>query len=141
MKTLILFLLIPVFAGAQDKGRIYCAVLGCRVCPAEGYPLESFGVAMDTTKFGHPVNIVYGEDIAQIDNVPEATGKTFSLFQGFYIGAELQSRFASPHEATLNGFGQFKFGLAKDLTAGLKLSVPFGMSGVRYEVNLSKRVF
>ena len=139
MKTLILFLLIPVFAGAQDKGRIYCAVLGCRVCPAEGYPLESFGVAMDTTKFGHPVNIVYDEDTAQIDNVPEATGKTFSLWDGLYIGSSLDSRFNEPYKTEFAAYASLRFNLTRDLAAGLKVS--FGTTDVIWRLNLERRVF
>lgn len=134
MKTLILLLLIPVLSWAQHKHTMGGP------CGAELF-------------YGDDPAVLYGkcekcsqkyavmERESGVNNAAQATNSVFSLWQGLHAGAEFQNNVTSPHNASFNAFGQVRFMLAKDLTAGLKVSLPMGMSGVRYEVNLSKRVF
>lgn len=115
-----------------------CNVIGCLVY--HRYEGQAHMVV-------HSDSVIYYDNndvapTAKLDNnAKEVSQSVFDLWQGLHLGVDGSTKLGNSKDATLNAFGQVRFALAKDLIAGLKVSLPFGMSGVRYEVNLAKRVF
>ena len=69
----------------------------------------------------------------------KATKAVYSLWDGFRLGAELVNRFNEPYKTEFAAYGNVRFNLTQDISAGLKVS--FGTTDVVWRLNLERKVF